>query len=147
MMVASKRERFPQPRASGCCRFGQQTFAGASGNDEDAPTAVVRCVASGRLGPTLESYSWPTSVDAWADQGADVRAGSRLVPVAGSRQFAEQRLRLFQIGCVEAFGEPAVDWREKIAGFGSAVLIAAEPGKARGGAQLPELCFLPHGDA
>ena len=33
MMVASKRERFPLPRASGCCRFGQRTFAGASGND------------------------------------------------------------------------------------------------------------------
>jgi hypothetical protein len=37
MMVASKGERFPLPRASGCCRFGQRTFAGASGNDEDAP--------------------------------------------------------------------------------------------------------------
>ena len=42
MMVASKRERFPLPRARGCCRFGQRTFAGASGNDEDAPKPVVR---------------------------------------------------------------------------------------------------------
>jgi len=32
-------ERFPPPRLSGRCRFGQGTFAGASGNDEDAPEA------------------------------------------------------------------------------------------------------------
>jgi hypothetical protein len=42
MMVASKRERFPLPRVSGCCRFGQRTFAGASGNDEDAPIPDAR---------------------------------------------------------------------------------------------------------
>jgi hypothetical protein len=28
---------------------------------------------------------------------------------AGSRQFVEKRLRFFEIGCVKAFGEPAVD--------------------------------------
>jgi len=69
------------------------------------------------------------------------------MPVAGSRQFAEQRLGLFQIGRVEAFGEPAIDWREKVAGFGAATLVAAEPGEARGGAQFPELGFLLLGDA
>jgi hypothetical protein len=52
----------------------------------------------------------------------------------GSRQLVEQRLRLFQVGCVEAFGEPAVDRREKIAAFGVAALVAAKPGEARGGA-------------
>ena len=64
------------------------------------------------------------------------------MPVAGSRQFVEQRLRLFQIGGVEALGEPAVDRREEVAGFGVAALVAAEPGEARGGAQFPELCPL-----
>jgi len=45
MLVAGKRERFPLPRASGCCRFGQRTFARASGNDEDAPKAVIQVTA------------------------------------------------------------------------------------------------------
>ena len=35
----------------------------------------------------------------------------------------EQRLRLFKVGRVEAFGEPTVDCGEKVAGFGM-----AEPG-------------------
>jgi hypothetical protein len=55
------------------------------------------------------------------------------VPVAGSRQRVEQRLCLFEIGCVEAFGEPAVNRREQVAGFGVAALVAAEPGEARHG--------------
>ena len=65
----------------------------------------------------------------------------------GSSQLVEQRLRLFQIGGVEAFGEPAVDRREEIAGFGAAALVAAEPGEAHGGAQFPELGLLLLGDA
>src|SRR5258707_12286938 len=38
-------------------------------------------------------------------------------PLCGNRrlrQFVEQRLGLFQVGCVEAFGEPAVDRRQQI---------------------------------
>ena len=35
--IGPQRERFPPPRANGRCRFGQGTFAGRSGNDEDAP--------------------------------------------------------------------------------------------------------------
>src|ERR1700737_465975 len=62
-------------------------------------------------------------------------------------EFVEQRFCLFEIGGVEAFGEPAVDRREQVAGFGAAALVAAEPGEARGGAQFPELGFLLLGDA
>ena len=40
----------------------------------------------------------------------------------------EQRLRLSQIGGIEAFREPAVDWREKVAGFGEPPLVAPQPG-------------------
>jgi hypothetical protein len=47
-----------------------------------------------------------------------------------SCQLVEQRLRFFEILCVEAFGEPAVDGSEKIAGFGATALVAAEPGEA-----------------
>jgi hypothetical protein len=72
-------------------------------------------------------------VDALADQKADIRTGFRLMPVAGSRQFAEQRLRLPQIGRVEAFGEPAINRLEKIAGFGVALAASGAlnfPGEA-----------------
>src|SRR6516162_2300425 len=64
-----------------------------------------------------------------------------------SPQLVQQRLRLLQIGSVEAFGEPAVDRSEEVAGFGAAALIAAQPGEAPGSAQFPELSLLLLGDA
>jgi hypothetical protein len=42
----------------------------------------------------------------------------------------QQRLRLLQVERVEAFGEPAVDRREKIAGLVLLALIAPEPRRA-----------------
>ena len=39
--VVGHEDAFPRPRLSGRCRFSQGTFAGASGNDKDAPKAVV----------------------------------------------------------------------------------------------------------
>jgi hypothetical protein len=39
--------------------------------------------------------------------------------IAGWRQSVEQRFRLFQVLCVEAFGKPIVDQRKHVAGFGS----------------------------
>jgi hypothetical protein len=51
------------------------------------------------------------------------------MPVAGSRQFVEQRLCLFEIGRVEAFGEPGVDGGEKLVGLSAAALVAAETGR------------------
>jgi hypothetical protein len=65
----------------------------------------------------------------------------------GSSQFGEQRLRLFQNRRIEALCEPAVDRRQETAGFGAAALVAAESGKARGGAQFPKLGFLLLGNA
>ena len=65
----------------------------------------------------------------------------------GSSQFVDQRLCLFQIDGIEAFGEPAVDRREEIAGFGPPALLAPEQGKARASAQFPELGPLLRGDA
>jgi hypothetical protein len=44
-----------------------------------------------------------------------------------SRQFIEQSLGLFQVERVEAFGEPAVDRGEKVAGLLSFALIAPQP--------------------
>src|SRR5262249_36208973 len=51
-------------------------------------------------------------------------------------QLLQQRLRFLQVRRVEAFGEPAVDWREEVAGFGALALVAPEAGKAGGGAQF-----------
>src|SRR5262249_22731559 len=64
-----------------------------------------------------------------------------------SCQLLEQRLRLFEVGRVEALGEPAVYRRKKITGFGAPALVAAEPGKACGCTQFPELGLLLGGDA
>ena len=44
---------------------------------------------------------------------------------------------------VEAFGEPVVDRREQIAGFGAAAPVAAQSDEARGGAQFPEFGRAP----
>ena len=57
-------------------------------------------------------------------------------------QLIEQRLGLLQIERVEAFGEPAIDWGEKIAGLIPLALIAPEPRHAHRRAQLPGLCLL-----
>ena len=52
-------------------------------------------------------------------------------------QLVEQRLRLLQIERVEAFGEPAIDRGEKIAGLIPLALIALEPRHAHRRAQFP----------
>jgi hypothetical protein len=67
--------------------------------------------------------------------------------VAGSRQFVGQGFRLLQVSRAEAFGEPAVDRREEVAGFSVMALVEAEPGEARGGAQFLELGLLLPGGA
>jgi hypothetical protein len=50
------------------------------------------------------------------------------------RQRVEQYLGLFQVERVEAFGEPAVDGREQIAGRVALALIAPQPRHAHRGA-------------
>ena len=45
-------------------------------------------------------------------------------------EFVEQRFCLFEIVCIEAFGEPAIDRCEQIAGFGAPALVATQPGEA-----------------
>ena len=74
--------------------------------------------------------------------GMIVREGTFARPrkemATGSRQLVEQSPRLFQIGRTEAFDEPVVDWGEQVSGFCTAILVAAEPGEAHGGAQFPD---------
>src|SRR5438270_12107735 len=65
----------------------------------------------------------------------------------GSAKLLEQCSCVFEIGRVEALGEPAVDRGEEVAGFGVAALVATEPGEAHGSAQFPQLGLLLLGDA
>src|SRR5262249_39229070 len=74
---------------------------------------------------------------------------------AGTLELLQQRLGLLQVERVEAFAEPAVDRREKIASCISLTLIAPElrhahcgaefPGfglpRTRNGQRSPEICF------
>ena len=74
--------------------------------------------------------------DRWVGQKAVI--GVRLVdmPTAGSRQLIEQPLCFFQIGGVEALGEPTVDGGEQIMSLGPPALLAPQPSEARRRAQL-----------
>src|SRR6266478_1404454 len=73
------------------------------------------------------------SVRKWSKFGLSRHCTPRLADavclsiIASSRKLVEQRLRLFEIGRIEAFGEPAVDRGEKVAGFGVTALVAAQP--------------------
>ena len=65
------------------------------------------------------------------------RAGLVNVPTASSRQVVEQRLRILQIGGVEALGEPAENGCEKLVRLCAPALLPPQPGETRRGAQLP----------
>jgi hypothetical protein len=53
-------------------------------------------------------------------------------------QFVEQRLCLFEVGRVEAFGETAVGRRGEIVRFRAVAPVAARSGKANGERRLGE---------
>jgi hypothetical protein len=65
-----------------------------------------------------------------------VQSSTPLDITGASLQRVEQRLGLTQIRCVEALGEPAVDWGEQVASLGALALIAPQTGKAGCGAEL-----------
>ena len=70
-----------------------------------------------------------------------------LTATQGSRsrlcQVSEQRPGLLEHWRIKTFGEPVVDRREEITGFGTPALIAPEAGQTRARAQLPQLVILP----
>jgi len=45
-------DQFPPPSLSGRYRFGQGTFVGAPGNDEDAPIPAIWCISIAGGKPT-----------------------------------------------------------------------------------------------
>ena len=52
---------------------------------------------------------------------------SSILVLTGSRQLFEQRLGIFEVGCVEALGEPAVDRCEEIVGLSPPALLHPQP--------------------
>src|SRR6516164_186192 len=80
-------------------------------------------------------------------QKAVVRARPPAMLTTGSRQFLEQRLGVFQVGGVEALGEPAVNRRQQIARLGPPALFAPQPSEIAGGAQFERFRLLGLGDA
>ena len=92
-----------------------------------------------RLKSTLKSHFWLTPVDGLIGQGAHIRTEFRHVPVVGSHQFVEQRPRLLKVRRGEAFGEPVVNRREQVVGFGMAAQVAPQPGEAGRGTHFQSL--------
>jgi hypothetical protein len=82
------------------------------------------------------------SADRWVYRGAVIRT----TRISSSRQLVEQRLRLSQIGGIEALGEPAMDGGQQIARLGPPAPFAPKPGEARRSAQLIGLGLLPSRD-
>ena len=61
-------------------------------------------------------------------------------------QLVEKGLSFLQIDRVDALGEPAIDWSEKIAGLIPLALTALKPRHADRRARLPGLCLLSVGN-
>jgi hypothetical protein len=61
---------------------------------------------------------------------------------ANSGELVQENLRHFEVGGVEALGEPAVNGCQQIACFRSPALFAPQPGEARRGAQFQRFRLL-----
>ena len=81
-------DRFPLPRASDRCRFGQRTFAGASSNDEDAPVPDLPAPAPERAGSTRIGHP-PLLLNDLVGAGED-RRGHREAKRLGSVEVDDQ---------------------------------------------------------
>src|SRR6185369_8690018 len=75
-----------------------------------------------------------------------IHGGYTAVAVRSTSQLFQQCLRVDEVLCVEAFGEPGVDRGEQVARFGALALIAPQAGEARRGAQLERAGALLAGD-
>jgi hypothetical protein len=74
-------------------------------------------------------------------------SGSTVNP-GGSDEPVQERLRVLQIGGIQALGVvPAVNRREQVTRLRPPAMFAPQPGEARRGAQFIGLCLLPSRDA
>jgi hypothetical protein len=84
--------------------------------------AVVNDDPRDAAGETNRRRSTEPDADPVTSAERSRRTSSSLHP-----EFVEQRLCLFEVLCVEAFREPAVNRCQEITCFGQAALIAAQP--------------------
>jgi hypothetical protein len=110
------------------------------------PMCLVTCYTRRRILHPV--YSWSRTLGMMVQAAQRIRCktsrprDSRLhtgrTSLSGT-QLIEQRLCLFQIGSVEAFGEPVVDVGEHGARLVALALRREQPGETRRRAQLQEL--------
>ena len=136
MAAVGHEDPFPRPGPNGRCRFGQQTFAGVRGNGRDAPIAAVCPTAMKWRGPDPQETFSATPADRRVGQEAIIRLRLLDMPTARSRQLIEQPRRFFQIGSIEALGEPAIDRCQQITCLRPPALLAPQPSEARRGTQF-----------
>jgi hypothetical protein len=80
----------------------------------------------------------------WRPPASSPRAPSaqRSERLRGEQPFSgkvyKERLRILQVGSIEAFGEPAVDRREQVMGFPPVAPIGPKPGEIAGGSKLED---------
>jgi len=111
-------------------------FAGA----EILATLRRKVIGTHPRNPGLWRIQMSARVNAPAGPGGGRMTKSRVTSCkeeTESRQLVEQRPGVLEDRRVKAFGEPAVDWCEKITGFASLTHVAPEAGEARGTQQLP----------
>ena len=78
-------------------------------------------------GPTLKRHSWLHQRIIGLAKKRSSASDWSTCRTAGSRQLIEQPLCFFQIGGVEALGEPTVDGGEQIMSLGPPALLAPQP--------------------
>src|SRR6516225_1389374 len=91
----------------------------------------------------------PFALDFWRRAPPQRRLIGGYSSLRGNRrlsQFVEQRLGLFEVGGIEAFGKPAEDWGEQGSRLLRPALLPAQAGETHRAAQFPGLRVLPARD-
>lgn len=103
----------------------------ASGYDRPTQARSSRDTLAEKIVTGAEYRHW-----LWHSGGVFAHRNSPAISKASSGELVEQCLRFLQVAGVKPFGEPGVNRREKITGFGVPALATVEPGQFYGGAQF-----------
>src|ERR1700720_404885 len=132
MSLVGHEDAFPRPRLNARCRFSKGPSRGRGATGEKRRQQSL----AGRVG-RARLASQPTFVSQSGQRILSVPgSGECTTRISSSRQLIEERLRLLQVGGVEAFGKPAIDRGDEVAGFGAPALLAPQPGEIADGAQF-----------
>jgi hypothetical protein len=94
-----------------------------------------------RHGEGSSHQNLPKMVHTWVST-----RGWALRQVRNLTKLVEQRLRVFEVWCVEAFGELAVDRSEQVTRLAPPTLLAPQPGETSRGTQFEGFRLLPPRD-